>query len=104
MIVSLRPPLEGIANERFLALAKELKRNQRNRNPIDFENICESEIQWCRTHPHLGEYREIYEAATRLLIDLTRLSWEIYENGLGLNTLPAIYQNNIEKFIKRGIL
>lgn len=84
MIVSLRPPLEGIANERFLALAKELKRNQRNRNPIDYENICKSEIQWCRTHPHLGEYREIYEAAARLLIDLTRLSWEIYENGLGI--------------------
>jgi hypothetical protein len=87
MIVSLNPPFEGIATERFIALARELKRQQRNRNAADFDRICEAEVQWCQTHPHLDDYREEYEAAARILIDLARLSWEIHENGLGSNCI-----------------
>jgi len=68
MIVSLNPPLEGITADRFLALARELKRNQRSRNLIDFQRICDAEIDWCRNHPHLDGQREVYEGEHSLFV------------------------------------
>jgi hypothetical protein len=54
MIVPLKPPLDGIAAERFLALARELKRSQRKRHAIDFQQLCDAEVKWCHSHPYLN--------------------------------------------------
>lgn len=84
MITQLYPQLEGIAAERFLALAKQLENWQKCRVDKDLEQLCEIEIAWARNHPHLNGSREMYEATARVIIDLARLSWKIQQTGYNL--------------------
>jgi hypothetical protein len=81
MIVPVQPPLEGLAAERFLALAQQLGRRQDRRLASEFSEILQNEVRWARTQPHLNGSRESYEAAARVLIDLASLSWTIHPHG-----------------------
>jgi len=84
MITQIYPQLEGIAAERFLALAKQLQNWQKCRIDKDLEQLCEIEIAWARSYPHLNGSRELYEATARVIIDLARLSWNIQQTGYNL--------------------
>jgi hypothetical protein len=84
MIVPVQPPLEGLAAERFLALAQQLARCQDRRLHTEFAEVLDTEIRWARTQPHLNGCREAYEAASRVLIDLARLSWTIHPQGYNI--------------------
>jgi hypothetical protein len=50
----------------------------------DFEKIVQTEIEWSKAHPYLGEQQKVYEACLRLLWDLARLRWKIREQGFGI--------------------
>jgi len=84
MRVSLKPPIEGEAAQRFLALAKQIRQSQENHRHLDFQHLCEAELEWARQHPTLGEYRPLFEGISLVLIDLARLNWEIRETGFGI--------------------
>ena len=94
MIVEVNPSFEGIVAERFLALAKQLERWQEHRLPAEFTALCEGEVEWSRTYPYINGYRETYEAAARVLIDLARLSYKVHQFGYSIELeSPVFYQN-----------
>jgi len=76
--------LEGVAAEHFMSLARQLMMAQKHRNAYEFDLLCNQEVEWARTNPHLNGQREVYEASVRVLVDLVRLNWEIKEMGWGL--------------------
>jgi hypothetical protein len=84
MIVPVHPPVEGIAAERFRALARQLMQAQQRRRQVDLDEVCSQEIRWCKNSPHLNGCQENYEAAVRILVDLARLNWTIQENRFGV--------------------
>ena len=84
MITSINPPLEGLAAQRFLALAQQLARRQDRRLPAEFAELLDAEVRWSRTQPHLNGCREAYEAASRVLVDLARLTWTIHPHGYSI--------------------
>jgi hypothetical protein len=84
MIVPVQPPLEGLAAERFLALAQQLARCQDRRLHAEFAELLDAEVRWARTQPHLNGCRETYEAASRVLIDLARLTWTIHPEAYSI--------------------
>lgn len=84
MIVPVHPPVEGIAAERFRALAKQLMQAQQRHRSVDFEEVCAQELRWCAHNPQLNGCRENYEAAVRVLIDLARLNWRVQESRFGV--------------------
>jgi Druantia protein DruA len=84
MIVPVHPPIEGVAAERFRALARQLMQAQQKRRQVDFDEVCSQEILWCLSDPHLNGCRDTYEAAVRVLVDLARLNWTIQENRFGV--------------------
>ncbi len=84
MIVPVHPPIEGIAAERFRALARQLMQAQQRRRQVDFDEVCSQELRWCANNPHLNGCRENYEAVVRVLVDLARLNWEVQENRFGV--------------------
>ncbi|MCI0734053.1 MAG: DUF4338 domain-containing protein, partial [Methylococcaceae bacterium] len=86
MIVLINPPLEGIAAERFLALAQTLIRVRR-RNPDDLHTILNEELHWLKTQTMDNSQALAYEASTRVLLDLVRLGWEIREQGYGIELI-----------------
>ena len=92
MLVFVKPPLEGLAAERFLALAQQLSRLQERRVPIEFGELLEAEVGWARTQPHLNDCREAYEAAARVLIDLARLSWSVKTFGYNIELSSAPFR------------
>jgi len=87
MIVPLKPPFEGIAAERFRALARQLRRYQGRPDPREFQSICHAEVEWTQSDARLNGCRETYEAACRVLIDLVRMNWRIQENGFGIELI-----------------
>lgn len=84
MIVPVHPPVEGVAAERFRALARQLMQTQQRRRQLDFDEVCSQEIRWCSNNPHLNGCRDTYEAAIRVLVDLARLNWTIQESRFGV--------------------
>jgi hypothetical protein len=64
-----------------LALAQQLARCQDRRLPTAFTDLLDAEVRWVRMQPHLNGCREAYEAASRVLIDLARLSWTVHPYG-----------------------
>lgn len=84
MIVPVHPPIEGVAAERFRALARQLMQAQQRRRQVDFDEVCLQEISWCSSNPHVNGCQDTYEAAVRVLVDLARLNWTIQENRFGV--------------------
>lgn len=84
MIVPVHPPIEGIAADRFRALARQLMQAQQRRRQVDFDEVCLQEIHWCSSNPHLNGCRDDYEAAARVLVDLARLNWTTQEDRFGV--------------------
>lgn len=84
MIVPVHPPIEGIAAERFRALANNLRDSRGRQRATQFGELCAREVEWVQNHPNLNGCREIYEAAVRVLVDLARLNWAIQEDRFGI--------------------
>lgn len=57
---------------------------QRSRNGADLAWLCDQEVEWAYKHPHLDGYRETYEGAVRVLVDLARLNWCVQEDRFGI--------------------
>lgn len=77
MIVPLRPELEGLAAERFFALARRVAEAQANGRERDFSGWADGEAEWARNNPALNGQTEHFEAAARLLLDLAQLKWRV---------------------------
>ncbi|NJM10834.1 MAG: hypothetical protein HC889_01965 [Synechococcaceae cyanobacterium SM1_2_3] len=85
MIVPISPPLQGIAAERFLNLARALNHAAERNHEPDRQTLLHEEIAWMRAHlTEDSPTAAAYEAAVRVLIDLERLGWQIREEGYGL--------------------
>jgi hypothetical protein len=48
MIVPIRPPLEGAAADRFLALARSLANVRPRNNENDLRTLLDEELRWVR--------------------------------------------------------
>lgn len=84
MIVPIRPPLEGAAADRFLALARSLANARQRNHESDLRTLLDEEVCWVRTrYPDEGQV-SAYEAAARVLLDLVRLGWQVREEGYGI--------------------
>lgn len=85
MIVPIRPPLEGAAADRFLALARSLANARPRNSENDLRALLDEELNWARARcaPNDGQV-SAYEAAARVLLDLVRLGWQIREEGYGI--------------------
>jgi hypothetical protein len=83
MICQIFPPLEGIALDRFHALARQVMQQQRSGRTERLDNLCENEVRWARSQPGLNGSREQYEACARVLVDLARLRWRVQEDRFG---------------------
>lgn len=99
MRVSLRPPIEGEAARRFIALARQIRQSQDNHRRLDTQHLCKAELEWADKHPALGEYRQIYVGVCLVLIDLARLNWEIKETGFGieLQSPPPLHPTGLNR-------
>ena len=85
MIVPISPPLQSIAAERFLNLARALNHAAERNHEPDRQSLLDEEIAWMRAHlTEDSPTAAAYEAAVRVLIDLERLGWQIREEGYGL--------------------
>lgn len=80
MIVPIRPPLEGVAADRFLALARTLARARLS----DLNGLLEEELRWASARCTDEGQVSSYEAAARVLFDLVRLGWQVREEGYGI--------------------
>ena len=80
MIVPIRPPLQGAAADRFLALARTLARAR----PSDLQTLLEEELRWVAARCAEEGQVSAYEAIARVLLDLVRLGWRIREEGYGI--------------------
>lgn len=84
MIVPIRPPLEGAAADRFLALARSLANARQRNSEGDLRTLLDEEVRWVRArYPDDGQV-SAYEAAARVLLDLVRLGWQVREEGYGI--------------------
>jgi hypothetical protein len=82
MVVPLNSPLQGVAAERFLSLARSLSLMGESFNEVDTRKLLEDEIHWCRSL--LNGDQTAYEASVRVLVDLVRLGWKVVEQGYGI--------------------
>ncbi|MEA3273758.1 MAG: DUF4338 domain-containing protein [Pseudomonadota bacterium] len=84
MIVSIRPPLDGTAAERFLVLACSLVRTE-TADELERERLLGDELRWVHGETGVSDKeRDAYEAAVRVLADLHRLGWKVRESGYGV--------------------
>ena len=81
MLVTINPPLDGIAAERFLPM--QANRTCSRSSYDDGINEYIMEIQW--SNDNLHNQRETYIAAVRILADLARLNWKVRLNGYKSN-------------------
>ena len=83
MIVPLDSPLDGIAADRFLSVARSL-----SRVPVltdaDYRKFLDQEIAWCQNHALFNNSQLAFEASVRVLLDLVRLGWRVREEGYGI--------------------
>ncbi len=84
MIVPIRPPLEGTAADRFLALARSLANVRQRNSENDLRALLEEELNWAHARCANDGQVSAYEAAARVLLDLVRLGWQIREEGYGI--------------------
>ncbi len=88
MIVPLNSPLDGLAADRFLSLAKSLSRKV-SLTDADWRNFLEHEITWSRNQTLLNGSQLAYEASVRVLLDLARLGWQVREEGYGIELIAT---------------
>ncbi|MDQ5911413.1 MAG: hypothetical protein QG599_3510 [Pseudomonadota bacterium] len=85
MIVPIEPPLQGIAIDRFHALAKALTNAHQRNHEGDLQTLLVEDVAWAHAHLDPETTAVIaYEAAARVLVDLVRLGWQVREEGYGL--------------------
>ena len=84
MIVPIRPPLEGAAADRFLALARSLANARQRNSENDLRTLLDEEVRWVRARYPDEDQVSAYEAAARVLLDLVRLGWQVREEGYGI--------------------
>lgn len=85
MIVPIDPPLQGIAIDRFHALAKALSQARQRNHEGDLRALLDEDLAWARAHLASESNAAIaYEAAARVLVDLVRLGWQVREEGYGI--------------------
>ena len=85
MIVPIEPPLQGIAIDRFHALAKALMNARQRGHEDDLQTLLAEDLAWARAHLDPNTSAVIaYEAAARVLVDLVRSGWQAREEGYGL--------------------
>jgi hypothetical protein len=84
MIVSIRPPFDGIVAERFLVFSRCLGRMQ-TADESGRERLLLEELRWGQDTltPRTLAF-DTYEAALRVLADLHRLGWKVRESGYGI--------------------
>jgi ABC-type polar amino acid transport system ATPase subunit len=87
MVVPLNSPLQGIAAERFLSLARSLSLMGDRFSEFDSRKLLDDEIQWCRSL--LNGDQTAYEASVRVLVDLVRLGWQVVEQGYGIELVAS---------------
>ena len=85
MIVPIEPPLQGIAIDRFHALAKALMNARQRCHDGDLQTLLAEDLAWAQAHldPETGAVIA-YEATARVLVDLVRSGWQVREEGYGL--------------------
>ncbi|HVG11032.1 MAG TPA: Druantia anti-phage system protein DruA [Thermoanaerobaculia bacterium] len=87
------PRVEGIALERFRALAKQVMQYQRAGESGKFEDLRRREVDWAKHQAGLNGAREEYEALARVLIDLAKLRWRVEEDRFGIELLAPYVSN-----------
>lgn len=92
MIVPLNSPLDGIAADRFLSVARFLSRTT-VLTDADYRKYLDQEIAWCRSHASLNNSQLAFEASVRVLLDLKRLGWQIREEGYGIELVADKIQS-----------
>lgn len=81
------PRVEGIALQRFRALAKQVMQYQRAGESGKLEHLRRREVNWAKHEVGLNGAREEYEALARVLIDLAKLRWRVEEDRFGIELL-----------------
>jgi len=85
MFTAVHHRLEGLAGERFRALAGQLRRLQQQEATSDrLDALCRDEVRWSESAPGLNGCREQYVACAQLLTDLAKLRWRIVQDGFGI--------------------
>lgn len=85
MFTAVHHHLEGLAGQRFRALAGQLRRLQQQEASSDrLDALCRDEVRWSESAPGLNGCREHYTACAYLLTDLAKLRWRIVEDGFGI--------------------
>ncbi len=87
MICQVFPRVEGVALDRFRALAKQLMQYQRAGQTANLEELRRRELDWVQHQVGLNGAREEYEALARVLIDLAKLRWRVEEDRFGIELL-----------------
>ncbi|MGH7944492.1 MAG: Druantia anti-phage system protein DruA [Opitutaceae bacterium] len=85
MFCPVKHELEGLAAERFLSVARHLKRLQKDRaTAARLVELCQQEVAWARQALGLDGFRDKYEATMRVLVDLAKLRWRVVEDRFGI--------------------
>jgi hypothetical protein len=85
MFTTIQHDLEGVASERFRALAGQLRRLQQQQAiPERIDSLCRDEIRWIGSAQGLNGCREKYEACVRLITDLAKLRWRVVQDGFDI--------------------
>ena len=84
MIIPLEPNLEGLAERRFLAFARQVLARQAARDQDRITALVESETTLAPQLRDLEGQRDEYTACVRVLGDLAQLRWRLVESGHGL--------------------
>ena len=94
MILPLEPKLEGLAESRFLAFARQVLDCQTTGDSARISALVESETARASLLSHLGGQRDEYAACVRVLGDLAQLRWRLVESGYGLELHSPRPQDN----------
>lgn len=84
MIVPLEPNLEGSAERRYFAFAREMLDRQAAGDPERISALVETETKQASSFEDLQGQREEYTACVRVLGDLAQLRWQLVDSGYGL--------------------
>jgi len=84
MICQVFPRVEGVALDRFRALAKQVMQYQRAGQTANLEELRRREVDWVHHQVGLNGAREEYDALARVLIDLAKLRWRVEEDRFGI--------------------
>ena len=98
MIVPIEPPLQGIAIDRFHALAKALTDARQRGHEDDLQTLLAEDLAWADAHLDPETNAVIaYEAAARVLVDLVRSGcFDNRKNTLTTKAFCIAYMPDIE--------